>query len=178
MRFVYPVLPNLIKMPSFTTKLATEADIPVIIDLHKSTWEPTYKEILSPEQIAYMSDKFYSVYALEISMSESFHQFLILLNGDIPCGFASVSLESPNHFKLQKIYVLHSCQGTGAGKYLITEVEKFVREKGADLISLNVNRYNKAKSFYEKMAYQVIREEDIPVGPYWMNDYVLEKKLS
>jgi len=164
-------------MPSFTTKLASAADIPIIIDIHKNTWEPTYREILSQEQIRFMSDKFYSPEALESSMSENRHQFHILLADDMACGFASVSKESNNHYKLQKIYVLPSCQGTGAGKYLIMHVETFVREKGAQTISLNVNRYNKARSFYEKMAYQVIREEDIPVGPYWMNDYVLEKKL-
>jgi hypothetical protein len=24
----------------------------------------------------------------------------------------------------------------------------------------------------------VIYEEDIPIGPYWMNDYVMQKKLD
>jgi hypothetical protein len=40
-----------------------------------------------------------------------------------------------------------------------------------------VNRYNNAKSFYEKMGFAIVREEDIPIGPYWMNDYVMRKAL-
>lgn len=165
-------------MPSFTIKLATLADIPTIIAIHNATWETTYREILSPEQIEFMSKQFYSPRALENSIVQDDHQFLLLLVNEIPSGFASVSEEKTGHFKLNKIYILPSCQGTGAGKFLITEVEKYVKQKGAIQISLNVNRYNKARYFYEKMTYRIIREEDIPVGPYWMNDYVLEKVLD
>ena len=164
-------------MPSFAIALATTADIPVIIDIHQNTWEPTYREILSPEQIKFMSEEFYSTAALENSISEKGHQFLILHADSVPCGFASLSEEMPKNFKLHKIYILPSVQGTGAGKYLISAAENFAKERGANTISLNVNRYNRARYFYEKMAYHIIREEDIPVGPYWMNDFVLEKKL-
>jgi ribosomal protein S18 acetylase RimI-like enzyme len=38
---------------------------------------------------------------------------------------------------------------------------------------LNVNRYNPAKDFYEKLGFKIILEEDIPIGQYWMNDYVM-----
>lgn len=169
---------NLLKMPSFTTKLATIADIPVIIDIHMRTWEPTYRDILSQEQIAFMSNKFYAPSVLERSISMEGHQFLLLLSDTIPSGFASVSQEEPQHFKLHKIYILPECQGTGAGKFLITAAENYVKQNGAVKITLNVNRYNKAYSFYEKMTYRIVREEDIPVGPYWMNDFVLEKKLN
>jgi ribosomal protein S18 acetylase RimI-like enzyme len=41
------------------------------------------------------------------------------------------------------------------------------------VLDLNVNRNNQAKHFYEKIGFNVIREEDIPIGPYWMNDYVM-----
>jgi diamine N-acetyltransferase len=41
------------------------------------------------------------------------------------------------------------------------------------ILDLNVNRHNPAKSFYEKIGFTVLREEDVPIGPYWMNDYVM-----
>ena len=102
----------------------------------------------------------------------------MLLADDVSVGFASVSEQEKGYFKLHKIYVLPATQGTGAGKYLLNEVEKYVQNAGGKKLSLNVNRFNKAKGFYEKMGFAVIREEDIPIGPYWMNDYVLEKNLS
>jgi GNAT superfamily N-acetyltransferase len=164
-------------MPAFAIESATVGHIPAIIDIHLRTWEPTYRKILSKEQIAYMSEKFYSESALKKSIEIDGHQFLLLTVDGNTSGFASVSKLSDQSFKLHKIYVLPSCQGTGAGRFLITEVENYVKSQGAQRLVLNVNRYNKARYFYEKMHYRVILEEDIPVGPYWMNDFVLEKDL-
>ena len=40
-----------------------------------------------------------------------------------------------------------------------------------------MNKYNKAKTFYESCGYHVHYEEDIPIGPYWMNDYVMRTEF-
>lgn len=143
-------------MPLFTIKLATTADIPTIVAIHNATWEPTYREILSQEQIDFMSKKFYSPQALTNSIRKDKHQFILLFVNELPSGFASVSEGETGYFKLNKIYILPSCQGTGAGKFLITEVESYVKQKGGMRISLNVNRYNKARYFYEKMTYRIM----------------------
>ncbi len=164
-------------MPSFATLHASIADIPTIIDIQEKTWEPTYRDILSKEQIDFMFEKIYSPESLADQM-RSGQQFMVLLSDQIPVGFSSVSEEKPGKFKLHKIYVLPATQGTGAGKYLLQETESFVRSVGGTVLSLNVNRYNKAKSFYEKMGFLVVDEQDIPIGPYWMNDYILEKALN
>jgi GNAT superfamily N-acetyltransferase len=169
--------PNLSNMPSFAIKPAASADIPVIINIQERTWEPTYREILEKEQIDYMFQKIYSYESLQ-NQIETGHQFFILFNQDIPVGFASVSEEEPENFKLHKIYVLPSTQGSGAGKFLIKAVESWVTAAGGKKIALNVNRYNKARTFYERMGYRVTGEEDIPIGPYWMNDFILEKELG
>lgn len=165
-------------MPSFSIKHATVEDIPVIISIQEKTWEPTYKDILTKEQIDFMFEKIYSYDALKSQISEQRHQFLILMNGDIPEGFSSVSEDEPEKFKLHKIYVLPSTQGTGAGKFLLAETERFVKAAGGKKLVLNVNRFNKAKGFYEKMGFETVGSEDIPIGPYWMNDYILEKALN
>ena len=165
-------------MPSFSTKLASTADIPTIIAIQEKTWEPTYGDILTKEQIDFMFEKIYSSESLLRQFTVEQHSFLILLNNGEPEGFASVSADGPEKFKLQKIYVLPFTQGTGAGKFLLVETENFVKSAGGKKLLLNVNRYNKAKGFYEKMGFVVTGEEDIPIGPYWMNDYILEKELN
>jgi len=165
-------------MPPFSIKHATLSDIPTVIGIQEKTWEPTYREILSPEQIDYMFEKIYSPEALEIQMTQGGQEFLLLLDTEIPVGFASVSQEETGYFKLHKIYVLPNMQGTGAGKYLLAEVEQYVKSVGGTTLALNVNRYNKAKSFYEKMNFTVVKEMDIPIGPYLMNDFIMEKQLE
>lgn len=164
-------------MPSFATTHATVEDLPTIIAIQEKTWEPTYRDILSKEQIDYMFEKIYSVEALTSQMASG-HYFMILLSDEAPVGFSSVSEEKSGKFKLHKIYVLPATQGTGAGKYLLQETENFVKSLGGNVLALNVNRYNKARTFYEKMGFRIVDEQDIPIGPYWMNDYILEKALN
>lgn len=165
-------------MPSFSIKHGTLADIPTVIAIQEKTWEPTYGEILSPEQIVYMFEKIYSPEALENQMTEGGQHFLLLSDAETTVGFAAVSQEEPGYFKLHKIYVLPAMQGTGAGKYLLAAVEQYVKSVGGKKLALNVNRYNKARSFYEKMNFVVIEEVDIPIGPYWMNDFIMLKQLE
>tara|TARA_R110002124_G_scaffold263096_1_gene429295 strand:+ start:1810 stop:2304 length:495 start_codon:yes stop_codon:yes gene_type:complete len=163
-------------MTAFTLKEAKEFDIPVIISLQEKIWFSTYQKILSKAQMDYMFQEIYSPNALERQMQEG-HKFSILYHNDLPIGFFAISLHVASSFKLHKIYLLPAAQGIGAGKQMLREAEKYViSQKGTTLI-INVNRYNKAKLFYEKMGYQVIEEIDIPFGPYWMNDYVLSKTL-
>lgn len=165
-------------MPSFSIKHATLSDIPVIIQIQEKTWEPTYREILTSEQIAYMFEKIYSKEALENQMTEGGQHFLLMFNQETPEGFAAVSEEEPGYFKLHKIYVLPATQGSGAGKFLLVATEDYVRSMGGKKLALNVNRYNKARSFYEKMDFNVVKEVDVPIGPYFMNDFIMEKQLE
>jgi GNAT superfamily N-acetyltransferase len=75
------------------------------------------------------------------------------------------------------LYCLPVTQGKGYGKILIEEVSRRTKADGKHTLDLNVNRYNKAKTFYEKMGFTVVYEEDIAIGPYWMNDYVMRREL-
>ena len=165
-------------MPSFSIKHGTLADIPTVISIQEKTWEPTYREILSTEQIVYMFEKIYSAEALENQMTDDGQHFLLLFDAETAVGFAAVSQEEPDYFKLHKIYVLPAMQGTGAGKYLLGAVEQYVKSVGGKKLALHVNRYNKARSFYEKMNFVTVEEVDIPIGPYWMNDFIMLKQLE
>lgn len=164
-------------MPA-TIREATTADIHQIKQLAEATWEPTYRSILTQEQIAYMFHVIYTEEALAQQMAQG-QTFLLLHEGTEALGFAAFSVkdEAPGIFKLNKIYLLPQTQGKGYGRLLLQAVEKAVQQRGATTLDLNVNRYNKAKDFYERCGYQVHQQEDIPIGPYWMNDYVMRKQL-
>jgi hypothetical protein len=60
----------------------------------------------------------------------------------------------------------------------VEEIGKELQSAGAVLLYLNVNRHNKARLFYEKLGFIIAREEDNDIGNgFYMNDYVMEKKL-
>ena len=151
------------------------AEIPAIQDIAERTWWPSYSSILTKEQIRYMLDAIYSSQALSESILNKSQRYILLKNDSGFQAFASHGRrkENPRAEKLHKIYVLPENQGKGYGRFLIEEVKRRIMLDDIRILDLNVNRYNKAKEFYEKMGFVVIAEEDVPIGPYWMNDYVM-----
>lgn len=157
---------------------ASLADIPLLYHLASLIWAPTYGGILSEEQVAYMFEVLYTETALQQQMQEG-QTFVLLYAEEQPVGFASFSEKNAVEkvYKLNKLYLLPDCQGKGLGKKLIIFVEEEVKKRGAAILDLNVNRHNKAKDFYQHCGYHMHQQEDISIGPYWMNDYVMRKQL-
>lgn len=158
-------------------KKAKDRDIPLIRSLSQRIWPLTYSAIITPAQIEYMMDLMYSEDALRSQMENS-HEFIIAYEGKEPVGFASFSLIEPGVYKLHKIYLLPEKQGKGVGSYMINEIISSIRGIGGNSLLLNVNRNNRARDFYEKLGFEIIREEDIDIGNgYYMNDYVMQIKI-
>lgn len=160
--------------------IADKKDVPIIQSLAEKTWWPTYTPIVPAEQIRYMLDEIYSSEALEEVMENGSQTFLIIKDEHGEQGFASFGMrkEDKQIFKLHKIYILPENHGKGYGKMLLTEIYKHVLQLGGSILDLNVKRDNPAKAFYERLGFQVIREEDVPIGPYWMKDFVMRVVLK
>ncbi|MEY3842750.1 MAG: hypothetical protein RIR80_321 [Bacteroidota bacterium] len=166
-------------MNQVSIKLASIEDIPTIVKIAYDTWFVTYEDVISQAQIEYMFGEMYTPESIFKQMDFYKHAFLILYQADRPIGFASYGkLEEPiNTYKLHKLYLLPSEQNKGFGRILLSEVEKEVAGLGANYLHLNVNRKNPALSFYEKLGYEIIETIDIPFAEFWLNDYVLAKKI-
>ena len=156
---------------------AAQKDIPLIQQLTHAVWPQTYKDILTQEQVDYMLQIMYSTEALTKQMNEG-HQFIFVQEHNKFIAFASYAFYKPSVYKLHKIYALPDQQGKGIGKFIINYISAEIKPLGATALQLNVNRYNKAKGFYEKLGFNVIGEEDIDIGKgYLMNDYIMELSL-
>lgn len=158
---------------------ATIDDADVILQIAEKTWWATYSPILEKEQIRFMLGEIYSAEKITSQLKNNTQTYLLLVEDEKPVAFAAYSPreEDPEIYKLHKLYCLPETQGKGYGKILINAVAQKTTEAGKQTLDLNVNRHNKAKSFYEKMGFQVAYEEDISIGIYWMNDYVMRKEL-
>ena len=167
-------------MNNLSIKLASIEDIPAIVKIAYDTWFVTYQDVISQAQIEYMFGEMYTPESIYKQMDFYKHAFLILYQADRPIGFASYGkLEEPiNTFKLHKLYLLPSQQNKGFGRILLNEVEKKAADLAANHLQLNVNRKNPALSFYEKLGYEIIETVDIPFAEFWLNDYVLAKKIG
>ncbi len=175
----------------FSIREANALDLPLIGELAGRIWPETYAPILDPAQIDYMMELIYSPDSLEEQILDG-HRFIISDWYNLPCGFADYSRLHAHQvvaadttpagagelWKLNKIYLDPLLQGKGLGKKLLTAVCEMVLNQGGKRLSLNVNKFNPARKFYEKQGFMIVREEDIDIGQgYFMNDYVMEKGL-
>ncbi|MFI5162038.1 MAG: GNAT family N-acetyltransferase [Sphingobacteriales bacterium] len=164
----------------YSIRQATLNDVETIRHIADKTWWVTYSPILEKEQISFMLNEIYSVEKIASQLKNNTQSYVLLEEEGNPVAFAAYSPreEDPEIYKLHKLYCLPETQGKGYGKILISAVAQKTLEAGKHTLDLNVNRHNKAKDFYEKMCFSIAYEEDIPIGPYWMNDYVMRKELK
>ena len=145
---------------------ANADSIPIIKQLAHLTWQVTYKEILSAEQIDYMLHLFYDEASLQKQIEQA-HQFILAVENKEVVGFASYAPKKendPSVYKLHKIYVHPAQQGKSIGKILLNYIIDEIKSKKATALELNVNRYNKALSFYRKNGFEIIDEEGFIVA--------------
>lgn len=158
---------------------ADTSDILTISTLAHAIWPETYGSILSEAQIKHMLNLFYSHASLEKQFDEG-HTFLIALMNAETVGFASYSHgNKAGLYKVHKLYVHPMLHGKGFGKKLLDTIIDDIRPSGAKKLQLNVNRYNRARSFYEKYGFNLAGEEDIAIGEgFFMNDYIMELDID
>ena len=163
----------------YSIRKADISDAETICLIAEKTWWVTYSPILEKEQIEFMLREIYSLEKIKAQIKNDSQTYLLLEEERRAVAFAGYSPrdENPDIYKLHKLYCLPETQGKGYGKILINEVAQRALDAGKYTLDLNVNRHNKAKSFYEKMGFTIAYEEDIPIGKYWMNDYVMRKEL-
>jgi ribosomal protein S18 acetylase RimI-like enzyme len=148
----------------------------IIRDLAYTIWPSTYREILSSEQLDYMLHNFYSVDNLSNQM-DSGQVFELLLEDKNVIGYLGYEFncKETGLLKIHKIYLLPETQGKGFGKFMIDEIVNIAKSNNQKGVFLNVNKYNKAKFFYEKLGFVISKEEVIDIGnDYVMDDYVME----
>src|SRR6476661_2656395 len=160
-------------------RTAEAEDINTIGYLAYQIWPTAYKDILTFEQLHYMLQYFYSPEALRDQMLKSHHTFLLAeTEEEDPVGFASFSKVRQDVFKLHKLYVLPGLQNMNVGRSLLECVLEEVGIEGGKRLQLNVNRNNKAISFYEKLGFKIIGEENVDIGNgVLQEDYVMEREI-
>lgn len=158
---------------------AKASDFKLIQTIAYRTWPETYGGILSKKQLDFMLDKFYSLENLQLNVTQN-QLFYIIYDNEIPMGFLGIQhhFEAKPITKIHKIYILPNNQGKGVGKLAIEFVIYNALKNTSEKIILNVNRFNKAVLFYQKMNFKIVQEIDISIGnDYLMEDFIMEMSL-
>jgi diamine N-acetyltransferase len=163
-----------------TISEAALSDIKQIQNIVDITWPITYGKILSKEQLDYMLCLFYSNEALTLQYNKKEQLFYMIYEDGTNLGFIGIehNYNGETVTKIHKIYLLPETQGKGIGKKVIEEIEKLALENKSKALSLNVNRFNSALGFYQKIGFEIVDEVNIEIGNgYLMEDYVMDKPL-
>ena len=164
-----------------------------IRSVSERTWPSTYGHIISQEQINFMLDWMYSDASLEKQMHSGCAFYIASIkkeDGQLDAvGFCSVSPDDEKEegennstekvagstaHKLNKLYVLPSAQGTGAGKALLNKSIEVAKASGSSSIFLQVNKLNTAYTFYLKHGFIKESEFKFDIGNgFYMDDYVM-----
>jgi GNAT superfamily N-acetyltransferase len=156
---------------------ATQVDFSIIQALAYSIWNKTYVEIISKEQIDYMLNKGYSINSLEDQYTAG-HRFILLKKEEKYIGFASYEHHLEQKTKVHKLYLEPNEHGQGYGILMLDHIKDKALENKDIALFLNVNKYNKAKFFYEKYGFFVASETIIDIGNgFVMDDYIMEYVL-
>ena len=168
-------------------------DRALIQSISERTWPSTYGHIISQEQINFMLDWMYSDASLEKQMHSGCAFYIASIKKEDgkwdAVGFCSVSPDDEKEegennstekvagstaHKLNKLYVLPSAQGTGAGKALLNKSIEVAKASGSSSIFLQVNKLNTAYTFYLKHGFIKESEFKFDIGNgFYMDDYVM-----
>jgi ribosomal protein S18 acetylase RimI-like enzyme len=165
------------------------SDRAFIRSISERTWPSTYGHIISQAQIDFMLDWMYSDASLEKQMNTGCEFYIASIKKENEqwdaVGFCSVSSEEEENngtkkvegskaHKLNKLYVLPTAQGTGAGKALLTQAIEIAKAAGSSSLFLQVNKLNTAYTFYLKYGFIKEAEFKFDIGNgFFMDDYVM-----
>lgn len=143
-------------------------------------WPVTFREILSPEQIAYMMNMMYAPEVMEAEFARGVYFEIIVIDGK-DAGYISYEhlAECGDLVKLHKIYLLQEYHHRGYGSAMLRHVMLEARQMGAKRLRLNVNKHNeKAIAAYRRNGFTAVESVVNPIGNgFVMDDFVMERML-
>lgn len=161
-------------------RLAQKSELPILENLARQIWPPTYADIISTAQIDFMLDWMYSTSTLEKQLQEG-HEFYLLAKEGKDIGFIALEWTTNQNIpsiKINKLYVLPSNHGLGGGRKLLLKALERAQQTQITKLFLQVNKANKAVDFYEKQGFTVQEEAIFEIGNgFVMDDYVMARMV-
>ncbi|AGT31191.1 hypothetical protein M493_04430 [Geobacillus genomosp. 3] len=90
----------------------------------------------------------------EIDAFEQESSHLVLYDGEKPVAAGRLRLIGESIGKAERICVLPSYRGRGAGRMVMEALERLAKTKGAKKVKLNAQTH--AEPFYEKLGYETV----------------------
>lgn len=153
-------------------------EIPKLAKLTSSIWHEYWTQILSPEQIDYMVDKFQSEKAILEQYKNENYTYYYINEDNQNIGYFGLS-NKKDYLFLSKLYISKDYRHKGLGTKAFEKIKEIAKNKGYKSIQLTVNKYNtNTISAYDKWGFKTIDSVVTDIGSgFVMDDYIMEYKL-
>ena len=141
-------------------------------------WHEYWTEILSPEQIDYMINKFQSENAINEQIKNEKYEYFYILSDNQKAGYIGLS-QKDNYLFLSKMYIMSNFRHKGIGTKAFDLIKDYTNEKNYNKIILTVNKYNvNTISAYTKWGFKIIDAVVTDIGQgFVMDDYIMQYDL-
>jgi GNAT superfamily N-acetyltransferase len=135
-----------------------------------------FDPLIGKEQNDYMLSLFQTPGAIAAQLAEGYRYYFVRKDGE-DIGFTAFYPKQDAMY-LSKFYLYRQERAKGYAHEMMEFVESETRKEGLQAVELNVNRFNSAVKVYEKLGFEIIREEKNEIGHgFIMDDYVFRKQL-
>jgi ribosomal protein S18 acetylase RimI-like enzyme len=164
-------LPEALLSKGFLLRPETDDDLPFLMQLFASTradelaivpWSEEQKRAFLIQQFG-AQRKHYRSFLADTSYD-------VLERDGVPVGRLYLN-ERRTRAHIVDIVLMPGSRGKGVGTAIITALQDYARARGKG-VDIFVERNNPARSLYDRMAFKVIREEDIYLEMDWAPDGV------
>lgn len=149
-----------------------------LAQLTSEIWHEYWVEILSPEQINYMVEKFQSEEAITKQIAEENYTYFYIEKNNKIAGYIGLS-KKEDYLFLSKLYIKKDFRHQGIGTQVFEFIKEFALKNNYKKIILTVNKYNTntIKAYY-KWGFKEIDSVVTDIGNgFVMDDYIMEYSL-
>lgn len=163
-------------------RVKTREEIEEAAMLAREIWTEHFTPIIGEGQVEYMLEHFQSAPAIsEMIASAYFYQFIIL--DSVTVGYTAYRPQTEGEeafLFLSKLYIKKEFRGRKLASFALSQMEAYCREARISAVRLTCNRHNEnTLAVYRSLGFKVLKEQDADIGGgYFMNDYVMEKKVE
>lgn len=160
-------------------------DLPKLLKISYETFNETFKNQNSPENIKAYLERAFNLKQLEKELSNISSQFFfVYLNNEV-AGYLKININdaqseemSDESLEIERIYIKRKFQKHGLGMYLLNKTIEIAMEFNKKKIWLGVWEKNEnAIAFYEKMGFVQTGSHSFYMGNEEQVDFIMTKIL-
>lgn len=168
-----------------SVKKCTIEELQILQKISIETFNETFKEQNSPENMKAYLDRAFNLKQLEKELSNNYSEFYFIYYNDEIAGYLKVNINEAqseemreDSLEIERIYIKRKFQKYGIGKYLLNKAMEIAIERNKKKVWLGVwDKNDNAIAFYNKLGFVQTGAHSFYMGDEEQRDYIMSKTL-